>query len=206
MIVIYTDDLSIHTCITKGIVQKAINKLPKFLSNILMKFRVRVYVTDVFKMTGIHGLGCYYFNKAKYGEEVAILIDKKTYSNARYVFYHEVGHFLDDLLGCYKEKVSFTKKNRSMYRFSKTNEYFHNLNLFENDFFIQIKRSNQKNEIFYEDMRESFAESFAEIMTGKRSFKMKRIKDFIVSELKDNFSQFDDESSCNILCNMLQYS
>ena len=30
MIVIYTDDLSIHTCITKGIVQKAINKLERY--------------------------------------------------------------------------------------------------------------------------------------------------------------------------------
>lgn len=204
--VVYTDDLNFGTYITAKIVEQCIAKFPKFLWNILMKFRVRIYITDVFQSTGVHGLGCYYLERTKDKvEEVAILIDKKTYGKAKFVFYHEIGHLLDDLLGCYKAKVPFTRQNRSIYRFSKTSAEFHYSNLSENDFFTQIKRTSY-DEMFYEDMRESFAECFAELMIGKRCLKMKRTKDVIRAELSENFSEFEDEQSCKKLCYMLQYS
>lgn len=204
--VVYTDDLTLQTYITTKIVERCIEKLPKFLWNILMKFRVRIYITDVFEMTGIHGLGCYYLDKTQNGvEEIAILIEKKTCNKAKSIFYHEIGHFLDDLLGCYKANVPFTKENRATYRFSKNDECFHYSNFSENDFFTQIKR-NTNDEMFFEDMRESFAECFAEIMMNKRCLKMKATKNVIFYELKENFSEFENEESCKKLCYMLQYS
>ncbi len=204
--VVYTDDLKLQTYITSKVVEQCIRKIPKFLYNILMQFRIRIYITDVFQNTGVHGLGCYYLERAKdHIEEVAILVDKKHYFQAKSIFYHEIAHFLDDFLGCYKAGVSFTKQNRSMYRFSRIDEKFHNSNLTENDFFIQIKRD-KKDEIFFEDMRESFADCFAEIMTGKKCLKMRMAKDIIRYELKENFSEFDNEESCKKLYCMIQYS
>ena len=187
-------------------VQKAINKLPKFLLNILTGFRIRVYVTNVFQMTGIRCLGCYYVTESENEKkEISILIDKKTCLNAKYIFYHEVGHFLDELLGCYKAKVPFIEKNRSIYRFSRTDSTFHHANLHEKYYFIQTERSNEKNDMFYYDMMESFADCFAEIMMNKRCFKMNTTKNHISAEIKKNFSQFETENSCKILHNVLQY-
>lgn len=159
-------------------IKKSISKLGCYIFNLLKDIDICINICDILYHTNIQSTGCYFLNEHNGKVFANIYIDSKTKHNIKNTFYHEIGHLIDDIVGCLENKVSFTKENAKIYKFSQTNNDFIFFNKIENDFFTQIKRNDFDDFTFF-DLRESFANSFADMVIGKRNMSMVNIKHII---------------------------
>lgn len=180
------------------ILNKSISNISNYIYNLIKDFEFHITICNIKLNTNVYGKGCYFLTEENNKTIVNIYIDNKFNHMVKYTFYHEIGHLVDDILGCIKHNVLFTKENANKYHFSQIDEDFIFFNKTENDFFTQIKR-NDIDDLTYQDLRESFADCIAEMMIGIKMFYMNNTKSVIYKIIEK------ENQICNIDYDMVKY-
>lgn len=178
-----TSNKSLRSLIIKRKIYKYIKNLPIRISKVLSNYNINICICDILQKTNLNGKACYFLEDDK----IYIYIDETNLYSIKETLYHELGHFFDDIIGCYKNNKLLNTSNCKKYRFSITNEDFIFYNQQENDFFIQTIPI-LDDVIFLNDLSESFADCFAEMLIGKRRFSMSRTKGIIYKYLNEYLS------------------
>lgn len=179
---------------TNDIKSKIIEKkLNKYISNfgpyiiaLLRNFHLHFFICDMKRNTKLNAKGCYFLTKKNKEWFINIYIDNHSFFDIKETLYHELGHFADDLIGCFENNVEFSLENCKNFCFSKTNKNFVDYNKIENDFFTQVTYV-ENDIVYYNDLKESFASCFSELATGHKKFYMERCKGSVYKALENYY-------------------
>lgn len=170
---------------TKRIEKKlktCISKFGPYIIILLKDFEIKFFICNMKKNTKLDGKGCYFLTNEHNKWIINIYIDNCKYFNVKKILYHEIGHFADEVIGCYENNVDFSLDNCKKFCFSITNKQFIYYNKMENDFFTQLNYI-ENDSIFFYDLKESFADCFSELVTGCKRFYMERCKSSVYKAL-----------------------
>lgn len=169
MITIINDRKTFYSKMQEKALKNTLNRYSKRVHEILNNFNIEIIIKPVFTKSGTHVKGSYIMEK----EIVQICIDSKcNIENTKFVLGHEIGHLIDEYLGCIVSNKPFNESTRKHYKLSKIDSNFKDAALIEDDLYM-----NGENEEYR--LAEYFADCFSDLISGKRFFKSTRSKDVI---------------------------
>lgn len=175
--------------IIEKIINKHITELPTYILDILKEYKTNIIIGNLKNELKykFNYEGCYEMRFEK-NEKIAYVYinDSNPLRKIKLIFGHEIGHLLDEVIGCKKNNVDITKENIKIFSLSTTNDKIRTFIRKESDFFTQITPSkDEKFKLLEEyDIEEEFANCVAEILANKRRLKMLATKQVILENVK----------------------
>lgn len=180
--------------------QEFLLKLPLEIKNILNRYNTLITITNIKNdlQYETECVGCYLmeFNKNKPIAHIYIS-ETNDINKVANVLSHEIGHLLDQVLGCFYNKVNISKENIKNFPLSLTHDEIVLFIKKESDFFTQIKRTiSTEIDLLIEkyDLQEEFANCVAQVLTNTSKSRFPVTKNTLAevfSEFnKDNFNVF----------------
>lgn len=189
---IMTDGTSAKNKIIERKIRNCISKFPTYINEFLMYFDIRIVLCNIKDTYGVSGKGSYVAHSSYGMNSYLISIDNTSIMGIENVLCHEIGHFIDDVVGCIINGKEITQENTKKYKISYTQKEYQDAVSCEHDFFVQCKRSGNE-EMDKRDYSEVFADCFAEMILGRKTHSLLNTKRIILKYTKpiiENY-QFD---------------
>lgn len=170
--------------IIQKIIKNFINELPLEIKNILNKYETKITITNIRSELNYQSEypGCYLmeFDNNKPIAHIYIS-EKNNISDIKNILSHEIGHLLDQVLGCFYNNVNVSSENIRLYPLSLTHEEIRFFIKKESDFFSYRKESVTEIDFILEkyDLQEEFANCVAQVLTSKSKSKFPVTKNTI---------------------------
>lgn len=190
---IMTDEITTKNKIIEKKIHKCTSKFPNYILDFLSNFDIRIILCDIKDAYGVLGKGSY-IACSRYGLDTYLIsIDNNSITGIDFVLCHEIGHFIDDIIGCIINEKEINLENTRKYKISYTQKDYQEAVANEHDFFVQCKRSGNE-EFDKHDYAEIFADSFAELILERKTCSLLNTKRCILKHTKtimENYKKKD---------------
>lgn len=194
---IMTDGTSAKNKIIERKIRACISKFLSYINDFLMYFDIRIAICNIKDTYGVNGKGSYVAHSAYGMNSYLISIDNTSIVGVESVLCHEIGHFIDDIIGCIINQKEIKQENAKKYKISHTQAEYQETVACEHDFFVQCQRSGNE-EMDKHDYSEIFADCFAEMILGRKTHSLLNTKRIILKYTKPIMENYNKENKIAI--------